>query len=45
MLYGGHMQPYEHPAAIAAAVEGLSRSNTKGSRTSASRKRAVGARH
>jgi pimeloyl-ACP methyl ester carboxylesterase len=23
MLYGGHMQPYDHPAAIAAAVRGL----------------------
>jgi len=23
MLYGGHMQPYNHPAAIAAAVRGL----------------------
>jgi pimeloyl-ACP methyl ester carboxylesterase len=23
MLYGGHMQPYDHPAAIAAAVQGL----------------------
>jgi pimeloyl-ACP methyl ester carboxylesterase len=23
MLHGGHMQPYDHPAAIAAAVEGL----------------------
>lgn len=25
MLYGGHMQPYDHPAAIAAAVQSLSR--------------------
>ena len=24
MLYGGHMQPYDHPAAIATAVRGLS---------------------
>ncbi len=24
MLYGGHMQPYDHPAAIAAAVRSLS---------------------
>jgi len=24
MLYGGHMQPYDHPAAIAAAVQSLS---------------------
>lgn len=23
MVYGGHMQPYDHPAAVAAAVEGL----------------------
>jgi pimeloyl-ACP methyl ester carboxylesterase len=23
MLYGGHMQPYDHPAAVAAAVRGL----------------------
>ncbi len=25
MLYGGHMQPYDHPAAIAAAVQQASR--------------------
>lgn len=25
MLYGGHMQPYDHPAAIAAAVQSLAR--------------------
>jgi pimeloyl-ACP methyl ester carboxylesterase len=25
MLYGGHMQPYDHPAATAAAVQSLSR--------------------
>ena len=25
MLYGGHMQPYDHPAAIVAAVQSLSR--------------------
>jgi pimeloyl-ACP methyl ester carboxylesterase len=25
MLYGGHMQPYDHPASIAAAVQSLSR--------------------
>jgi pimeloyl-ACP methyl ester carboxylesterase len=24
MLYGGHMQPYDHPAAIADAVQSLS---------------------
>jgi pimeloyl-ACP methyl ester carboxylesterase len=24
MLYGGHMQPYDHPAAIAAAVQSIS---------------------
>jgi hypothetical protein len=24
MVYGGHMQPYDHPATIAAAVESLS---------------------
>ena len=23
MVYGGHMQPYDHPAAVAAAVEGI----------------------
>ncbi len=27
MLYGGHMQPYDHPAAIAAAVRALSNAN------------------
>ncbi len=29
MLYGGHMQPYDHPAAIAAAVESLSGTQSK----------------
>ena len=24
MVYGGHMQPYDHPAAIAAAVQSVS---------------------
>jgi pimeloyl-ACP methyl ester carboxylesterase len=24
MLYGGHMQPYDHPAAVAGAVQGIS---------------------
>lgn len=23
LVYGGHMQPYDHPAAIAAAVKGI----------------------
>lgn len=27
MLYGGHMQPYDHPTAIAAAVRALSGAN------------------
>lgn len=31
MLYGGHMQPYVHPAAIAAAVRGLTAPQTRGS--------------
>jgi pimeloyl-ACP methyl ester carboxylesterase len=29
MLYGGHMQPYDHPAAIAAAVASLARGSPR----------------
>ncbi len=36
MVYGGHMQPYDHPAAIAAAVASLSGAGSK-SRASAKR--------
>jgi pimeloyl-ACP methyl ester carboxylesterase len=36
LLYGGHMQPYVHPAAIAAAVAGLSASAAPSARTGAS---------
>jgi pimeloyl-ACP methyl ester carboxylesterase len=30
MVYGGHMQPYDHPAAIAAAVQSLSNTSLAG---------------
>jgi pimeloyl-ACP methyl ester carboxylesterase len=37
MLYGGHMQPYDHPAAIAAAVRGLAGAGPNTASAAASR--------
>lgn len=47
LLYGGHMQPYDHPAAIAAAVNSLSSSSAAGSSTGTSTRprSARGAKH
>jgi carboxypeptidase C (cathepsin A) len=35
MVRGGHMQPYDHPAAIAAAVASLSGGTTRSPKASA----------
>ena len=37
MLYGGHMQPYDHPAAIAAAVRGLTGAGSNTASTASTR--------
>jgi pimeloyl-ACP methyl ester carboxylesterase len=41
MVYGGHMQPYDHPLAIAAAVDSLARSSPQ---TSSGRRASSGSR-